>query len=75
MAKIRSAMKETTDARVLSDIEDTLKLAAGDRHAKTGPVGIYGFCMGARLTFMLCQALGGRVAAAAEAAREAGLEF
>lgn len=65
MAKIRSAMSETTNARVISDIEDTLKLAAGDKHARTGPVGIYGYCMGGRLTFMLCQALGGRVAAAA----------
>jgi carboxymethylenebutenolidase len=63
--KIMSAIKELTDARATSDIQDTLKLADADKAARKGKIGIYGFCMGGRLTLVECQALGDRVAAGA----------
>jgi carboxymethylenebutenolidase len=65
MQKIMSAMKDLTDARAISDIEAVLALADSDKCARKGKVGIYGFCMGGRLTLVLAQALGDRVAAAA----------
>ncbi len=63
--RIMAAMAALTNALVTSDIVATLKLAEADKAAGTGKIGIYGFCMGGRLTFVLCQALGERVAAAA----------
>ncbi len=65
MKQVRAAMTALTDALVTRDIEDTLKLAETDRTAATARIGLYGFCMGGRLTLVLCQALGARVAAAA----------
>jgi len=65
MQKIMSAMKDLTDARATSDIQAVLELAGRDKAAGKGKIGIYGFCMGGRLTLVLSQALGERVAAAA----------
>ena len=63
--KIMTSMKNLTDARAISDVQDVLKLADGDKAAAKGKIGLYGFCMGGRLTLVLSQALGERVAAAA----------
>ncbi len=65
MQSIVAAMKDLTDARATRDIRDTLKLADADKAAAKGRIGLYGFCMGGRLTLVLSQALGERVAAAA----------
>jgi carboxymethylenebutenolidase len=65
MKTIMAAIKEVTDVRAKNDVEAALKLADGDKAARKGKVGIYGFCMGGRLTLVLCQALGDRVAAGA----------
>jgi len=63
--KIMGAMKDLTDARATGDIQDALKLADADKAAAKGKIGLYGFCMGGRLTLVLSQALAERVAAAA----------
>ena len=63
--KIMAAMGGLTDARASSDVNATLELAGRDKAAAKGRIGIYGFCMGGRLTLVLCQTLGARVAAAA----------
>jgi carboxymethylenebutenolidase len=65
MKQIRAAMSDLSDARATSDIDAALELAGRDQAAAKGKIGIYGFCMGGRLTLVLCQALGDRVAAAA----------
>ena len=65
MKTIMAAIKEVTDVRARSDVEAALKLAETDKAARKGKIGIYGFCMGGRLTLVLCQALGDRVAAGA----------
>jgi carboxymethylenebutenolidase len=65
MKMIMAAIKSLSDARATSDIQETLKLADRDKAARKGNVGIYGFCMGGRLTLVLCQAFGDRVAAGA----------
>lgn len=62
---VMAAMAEVTPARAKSDVEDVLKLAGGDPAARPGKIGLYGFCMGGRLTLILSQSLGERVAAAA----------
>ena len=63
--KIMAAMGDLTDARATSDVNAVLALAGQDKAAGKGKVGIYGFCMGGRLTLVLCQTLGARVAAGA----------
>jgi carboxymethylenebutenolidase len=65
MQKIMAAMKDLSDARASSDIQAVLELAGRDAAAQKGKIGIYGLCMGGRLTLVLAQALGERVAAAA----------
>ena len=65
MTKVRAAMAALTDAIATQDIEQTLAIADTDSAARKGPIGLYGFCMGGRLTLTLCQVLGDRVAAAA----------
>jgi carboxymethylenebutenolidase len=65
MQKIMAAMKDLTDARATADIQAVLSMAERDKAAAKGKIGIYGFCMGGRLTLVLAQALGDRVAAAA----------
>jgi carboxymethylenebutenolidase len=63
--KIMAAMTDLTDARATSDVSAVLELAGRDKAAGKGGIGIYGFCMGGRLTLVLCQTLGARVAAGA----------
>ncbi len=63
--KIMAAMGDLTDARATADVTAVLELAARDPAAGKGKVGLYGFCMGGRLTLVLCQTLGARVAAGA----------
>jgi carboxymethylenebutenolidase len=63
--KIMAAMGDLTDARATSDVNAVLELAGRDKAAGKGKIGLYGFCMGGRLTLVLCQTLGSRVAAGA----------
>jgi carboxymethylenebutenolidase len=63
--KIMSAMGNLTDARASSDVNAALEIAARDKAAAQGKIGLYGFCMGGRLTLVLSQTLGARVAAGA----------
>jgi carboxymethylenebutenolidase len=65
LAKVRGLLKQVTNAHAISDVEDALAIAAGDKAAAKGKIGVYGFCMGGRLTLVIAQALGERVAAAA----------
>ena len=60
---ILDAIGVLTDPRATSDIEETLKIADADKAARKGKIGVYGFCMGGRLTLVLSQTLGDRVAA------------
>lgn len=63
--RIMGAIGSLTAARASSDVEAALELADGDSAAKTGGIGLYGFCMGGKLTLELAQTLGDRVAAGA----------
>lgn len=63
--KIMGALKNLTDDKVTSDVEATLNVADGDKAARKGKIGLYGFCMGGKFTLVMSQALGDRVAAAA----------
>jgi carboxymethylenebutenolidase len=65
MQQIMAAMGDLSDARATSDVNAVLELAGRDAAAGKGKIGVYGFCMGGRLTLVLCQALGERVAVAA----------
>ena len=60
---IMGAMKELTDARAISDVDQVLKLADKESAARKGKAGIFGYCMGGRLTLVLAQAFGDRIAA------------
>lgn len=62
---IMAAISELTVERVTSDIEAVLKLARNDTTAGNGKIGLYGFCMGGKLTLELSQILGGKLAAGA----------
>ena len=65
MKQIWAAITDLTDARATSDVQAVLELAGRDPTAGKGVIGIYGFCMGGRLSLVLSQTLGERVAAAA----------
>ena len=60
-----AAVRQVTDARGISDVEDTLAIAVSDKAEPKGKLGVYGFCMGGRLTLVVAQALGDRVAVGA----------
>jgi carboxymethylenebutenolidase len=60
-----SAIAALTADRVTSDIDTVLALAANDPAARSGKIGLYGFCMGGKLTLELAQTLGDRLAAGA----------
>lgn len=62
---IMTAIRNLTAERATSDIEAVLALARNDPAARDGRIGIYGFCMGGKLTLELAQTLGDRVAAVA----------
>jgi len=62
---IMAAIGALTAERVTSDIDTVLALAANDPAARSGKIGLYGFCMGGKLTLELAQTLGDRLAAGA----------
>jgi carboxymethylenebutenolidase len=65
LENLMKAIGELTAERATADIEAALAIAAADPLAKRGPIGLYGFCMGGKLTLQLSQSLGDRVAAGA----------
>jgi carboxymethylenebutenolidase len=63
--KIMAAMGGLSDEGATGDAEAALKIAAQDPAARSGKIGLYGFCMGGRLALVLSQSLSDQVAAAA----------
>lgn len=63
--KLMAAIGALTTERATGDIEAALAIADADPDARPGPIGIYGFCMGGKLTVQMSQSLGDRVAAGA----------
>lgn len=63
--KIMAAIAALTAERATADAEAVLSLVASDPAASDGKIGLYGFCMGGKLTLVLSQTLGDRVAAGA----------
>ena len=63
--KIMGAIGSLNAEKVTSDVEAALTLAESDPAAKDGRIGLYGFCMGGKLTLDLAQTLGEKVAAGA----------
>ena len=63
--QIMSAIGSLTAEKATGDVEAALAVASADRAAKDGAIGLYGFCMGGKLTLELAQTLGERVAAGA----------
>ncbi|MDG2004482.1 MAG: dienelactone hydrolase family protein [Novosphingobium sp.] len=63
--KIMGAIGSLTAEKATSDVEAALGLADADPAAKNGSIGLYGFCMGGKLTLEIAQTLGERVAAGA----------
>lgn len=62
---IMAAIGALTTELVTSDIDRALALAGADPAARSGKIGVYGFCMGGKLTLELAQSLGDRLAAGA----------
>ena len=62
---IMAAIGNLTAERVTSDVDTVLGLAQSDPAAKSGKIGVYGFCMGGKLTLEMAQSLGERLAAGA----------
>ena len=63
--RIMAAIGELTASRATGDVEAALKLAEDDPAASAEKIGLYGFCMGGKMTLDLSQTLDGRVAAGA----------
>jgi carboxymethylenebutenolidase len=63
--RIMGAIGSLTAAKATSDVEAALGMAENDPAAKDGRIGLYGFCMGGKLTLELSQTLGEKVAASA----------
>jgi carboxymethylenebutenolidase len=63
--QIFAAIGSLTAEKATGDVSAALGIAASDAAAKDGGIGLYGFCMGGKLTLELCQTLGDKVAAAA----------
>jgi carboxymethylenebutenolidase len=63
--KVMGAIGALTAERATSDVEAALAVARNDPAAAKGKIGLYGFCMGGKLTLELSQTLGDRVAAGA----------
>jgi carboxymethylenebutenolidase len=60
-----SAIGALTAEKATGDVEAALRVAENDPASKTGRIGLYGFCMGGKLTLELAQSLGERVGAGA----------
>ena len=63
--RIMAAIGALTAKRATSDVEMALKLVEDDPAASADRIGLYGFCMGGKLTLELAQTLNGRVVAGA----------
>jgi carboxymethylenebutenolidase len=63
--KIMAAISALDADRATADAAASLKIAESDPAAAGGRIGIYGFCLGGKLTLVLSQTLGDRVAAGA----------
>lgn len=63
--RLMAAIGALTAERATADIEAVLAIARSDPAARDGRIGLYGFCMGGKLTLELSQTLGDRVAAGA----------
>jgi carboxymethylenebutenolidase len=63
--QIMSAIGALTAEKATGDVEAALRVAENDPASKTGRIGLYGFCMGGKLTLELAQSLGERVGAGA----------
>jgi carboxymethylenebutenolidase len=63
--KIMAAIGALNADRATVDAEASLKIAESDPAAAGGRIGVYGFCLGGKLTLVLSQTLGQRVAAGA----------
>jgi carboxymethylenebutenolidase len=63
--RLMAAIGALTAERATADVEAVLAIAHGDPAAREGKIGLYGFCMGGKLTLELSQTLGERVAAGA----------
>lgn len=63
--KIMAAIGRLTPALATSDVEAALKLAEDDPLASADRIGMYGYCMGGKLTLELAQTMGDRVVAGA----------
>lgn len=63
--KIMAALGNLTSELATSDVEAALGIALADPAAQDGKIGLYGFCMGGKLTLELSQSLGEKVAAGA----------
>lgn len=65
MDRIMALVQSVTAAKAMAEAAVCLDFAAQDPAARSGPVGVMGYCMGGRLSVVAAQALGKRVAAAA----------
>jgi len=63
--QIMSALGALTADMATRDVEAALGIAAADAAAGDGKIGLYGFCMGGKLTLELAQTLGDKVGAGA----------
>lgn len=62
--RMMSLVKTVTDARAIADAKVLLDYAEDDPHARGGPAGVMGYCLGGRLSVVVAQGLGDRIGAA-----------
>lgn len=65
MQAIMAAVNDLGPAHVTNDVHAALEIVNHDPAARNGRIGLFGFCMGGKLTLQLAQTLGDRVAACA----------
>ncbi len=63
--RMLSLVQSLSDERVIRDVEALTEHADSDPAARAGAIGVMGFCLGGRLSVILSQGFGERVAAAA----------
>ncbi len=64
MAKIRTKMERFRDPEITADVTAAAEYLRGHVDAKAGPIGITGFCMGGRVTYLAAATVPGLAAAA-----------